>query len=108
MLHHSGNKLVVHDVAQHGAVALHQVLEHLQMRFRLREAAAVLNGHGLPDDEFREFRVRTVDALVIDIEGIALATLHELNLRVLPSHHVLACSSTLEHLFKSSHLLGVA
>ena len=108
MLHHARYELVVHDVAQHGAVALHQVLEHLKVCLRLGEAAAVLDGHGLSDDELREFRVGAVDALVIDIEGIALAALHELDFRVLAGYHILARPRALEHLFEPPHLLGVA
>ena len=33
VLYHAWDKLVVHDVAQHGAVAFNQVLEHLEVCF---------------------------------------------------------------------------
>ena len=72
VLYHARDKLVVHDVAQHGAVAFNQVLEYLEVCFWLWEAAAVLDGHRLSDDELLQFRVGAIDAFVIDIEGTLL------------------------------------
>lgn len=51
---HARYELIVDDVAQHGAVAVDEVLEDLEVSLRLREAATVLDGHGLSDDELRQ------------------------------------------------------
>lgn len=66
--HHSWQQACVDDVAQHIAILFDEVAEDAEVRFRLRQRAAVFNGHRLPDDEFGKLRVGTVDAFVIHVE----------------------------------------
>ena len=53
------------------------------MCLTLRKRRAILDGHGLPDDELGYFRVGTVHPSVVDVERIALGALHHLDLRAL-------------------------
>ena len=105
---HPGYELVVDDVTQHVGIVLDEVLKHLQVRLALREAAAVLNGHGLPDDELRDLRVGSINALVIDIVGISACGFDELQFRVKRHDGRLRGTCLDEHTVEPVYLLAVA
>ena len=78
------------------------------MCFGLAERAAVLDGHCLPDDEFRQFRVGSVDSSVIDIECVTLGGLDNLNLGSLGHHARLGAAHEVEHLLEPADVFLVA
>ena len=81
MADHAGNQLVVDGVGEQLGITLHQVFEYLQVGLALREAATILDSHGLADDEFGDFGVGTIHTLVVNIERVALGAFYDLDFR---------------------------
>ena len=78
---HARDKLVIDNACQHLRIALHQVLEYLEVSLALRQGTAILDSHCLPDDKLGDFAVGTIHTLVIDVERIALGAFDDLNIR---------------------------
>ena len=55
MRYHAWQELIVDHIPEHVGILFHKVLKHLQVGLTLRETAAVLDGHRLPDDELGQF-----------------------------------------------------
>lgn len=105
---HARDELVVDYVTEHVAVGLHKIKEYPEVGLRLGERGAVLDSHGLADDEFGELGVGAVDAFVIDIESVTFSGLDELDLGVGSGDDTLVGTGVVNHVLDTPELLGVA
>ena len=78
------------------------------MGLALREAATVLDSHGLADDEFGDFGVGTIHTLVVDIECVALAALHYLYFRARRHYDIASLTHARHHVADAVYLLLVS